>query len=550
MKGSCGFLDLPRLEKLSHAAEDALADCRADRREPDAPFVTAVLSIIDRIGELVNAIENGEPLADEEDAGLIAALAPGQARAVPTVAMQPAVQRSVARSIRVPVDLLDGMMAGVSDLVLARNELARRLREIGDRSADDAFDRLSVSIGEMRDTVTRTRMARVDHLFAALPRLVRDLSAELGKAVTLRIDGGDVELDREMIEMIRDPLTHIVRNAIDHGIEAPADRVLGGKPRSGSLTVAARQAGNQILIEVSDDGRGIDGDRLVQKAVASGLLTAEAADALTWRKQVDLIFAPGLSTARAVTAISGRGVGMDVVRANVERIGGVVEVDSRPGEGLRLTMRVPLTLTIIPALTISTGGQQFAIPRSAIEEIVRVGRGARIEPVGGVALAGVRGERLPLVSLSAVLGQPAAAPAILIMLKLGGGGRYALGVDAVHDHEELVGQTCRAGDHGDRHLCRRDVARRQPPDAAARSGRHRRQGRHLGRRRAACRGCGRRAGRRAGPDPPVQGPRRPRAGDPARGGRADRGCSGARDRYLRRPSPADGRRAGDPAAGP
>jgi two-component system, chemotaxis family, sensor kinase CheA len=225
--------------------------------------------------------------------------------------------------------------------------------------------------------------------------MVRDLSAELGKQILVDIEGGDVELDREMIEMIRDPLTHIIRNAVDHGIELPAERLKAGKREIGILSVSARQSGNQILIDIHDDGRGIDGKRLVEKAVANGVIEKSDAAQLTQREQLALIFEAGLSTAREVTAISGRGVGMDVVRSNVERIGGVVEVDSKLGEGTRMTLRVPLTLTIIPALSVSIGAQHFAIPRSAIEEIVRAnGESVTLEHLGGAGVATILGRRV------------------------------------------------------------------------------------------------------------------------------------------------------------
>jgi two-component system chemotaxis sensor kinase CheA len=448
VKGSCGFLNLPRLERLSHAAEDVLADVRADRRKPDARLVTGVLAIIDRIAELTDAIETGQELPEGSDLDLISALNDIVPAVASPLADGPAdlaspspVVRTIARSIRLPVDLLDRMMAGVSDMVLARNEVARKLRDAGAQSSVEmAFERLSLCIAEMRDAITRTRMARIENLFTALPRMVRDTSADLGKQVLLQIDGGDVELDREMIEMIRDPLTHIVRNAIDHGIEAPDQRVRAGKNPVGRLHVSARQVGNHILIEVIDDGDGIDVDRLIQKAIANGLLTDEQAAHITWERKLALIFEPGLSTASQVTSISGRGVGMDVVRANVERIGGLVEIDSKPGEGVHLTLRVPLTLTIIPALTVSCGDQQFAIPRSAIEEIVRVGRDAvQMGSLGGAAIASIRGVRLPVVSLAKVIGASEGDDRpTLVVLKLSGGNRYALSVEAVHDHEELV----------------------------------------------------------------------------------------------------------------
>src|SRR4051794_16017934 len=446
VKGNCGFFEFPRLEALSHAAEDALADVRAGRREADGALVSAVLAVIDRIGEMVAAIDAGEELPAGDDSALIAALAPGaEGPATPLAAALEGQGKAAAapRTIRLSVELLDRVMSTVSDMVLARNELARRLRESPtDVPVDGAFERLSSIIAEMRDAITRTRMQRIENLFVGLPRMVRDLCTELGKQVLVDVEGGDVELDREMIEMIRDPLTHIVRNAVDHGIELPADRLKAGKREIGILSVSARQSGNQILIDIHDDGRGIDGRKLVDKAVASGLLDKAAADALSPRDQLALIFEAGLSTAKQVTAISGRGVGMDVVRSNIERIGGIVEVDSRLGEGTRMTLRVPLTLTIIPALTVSIAGQHFAIPRSAIEEIVRAnGESVTLEHLGGAGVATIRGRRVPEVSLAAILGlesQIDEKDRRLIVLRPAGGDVYALSVDRIHDHEELV----------------------------------------------------------------------------------------------------------------
>ena len=447
VKGNCGFFEFPRLEALSHAAEDALADVRAGRRVPDGALVSAVLAIIDRIGEMVAAIEAGEELPGGDDSALIDALAPGAESAIVpmvTAAADASTKASAApRTIRLSVELLDRVMSTVSDMVLARNELARRLRESeSDVPVDGAFERLSSIIAEMRDAITRTRMQRIENLFVGLPRMIRDLSAELGKQVLVDIEGGDVELDREMIEMIRDPLTHIIRNAVDHGIEKPADRLNAGKREIGVLSVSARQSGNQILIDIQDDGRGIDGKRLVEKAISNGIIGKDDAGQLSPREQLALIFEAGLSTAREVTAISGRGVGMDVVRSNIERIGGVVEVDSRLGEGTRMTLRVPLTLTIIPALTVSIAGQNFAIPRSAIEEIVRAnGESVTLEHLGGAGVATIRGRRVPEVSLASVLGLRSEIDQrdrTLIVLRPAGGDVYALSVDRIHDHEELV----------------------------------------------------------------------------------------------------------------
>lgn len=445
VKGNCGFFDFPRLEALSHAAEDALADVRANRRQPDAPLVSAVLAIIDRIGEMITAIESGAGLPEGDDSDLIDALEPcAEGAAIPAaVAVADQARGSAPRTIRLSVELLDRVMSTVSDMVLARNELARRLRETSsDVTVDGAFERLSSIIAEMRDAITRTRMQRIENLFVALPRMVRDLTAELGKQVLVDIEGGDVELDREMIEMIRDPLTHIIRNAVDHGIELPAERLKAGKREIGILAVSARQSGNQILVDIQDDGRGIDGKKLVAKALDVGLLEKDEAAKLSSREQLALIFEAGLSTAKEVTAISGRGVGMDVVRSNVERIGGIVEVDSVPGEGTRMTLRVPLTLTIIPALTVSIGSQNFAIPRSAIVEIVRAnGESVTLDSLGGAGVATIRGKRVPAIALADVLGLESDVPESersLVVLRPAGGDVYALGVDKIHDHEELV----------------------------------------------------------------------------------------------------------------
>jgi two-component system chemotaxis sensor kinase CheA len=446
VKGSCGFLELPRFETLSHAAEDVLADLRAGTRTADAAMVSAVLAIIDRIGELTEALESGAELPSGDDGLLIAALS-ADSNVCPISGAAPHVTQTAnkapARSIRVPLELLDRMMSGVSDMVLARNELARRLREVGaEQDVGGAFERLSTCLADMRDSITRTRMQRIEKLFSALPRMVRDTSAELGKSVDLDIDGSDVELDREMIELMRDPLTHMVRNSIDHGIESAEVRAKRGKPETGRLSISARQSGNQIVIEIADDGNGIDEGRLLAKAIASGVITQELANALPPAARAALIFSPGVSTAEQVSSISGRGVGMDVVKSNIERIGGAIELDNRPGVGLRTIIRVPLTLTIIASLTVSAGGQSFALPRSAIEEIVHVSSASiRVDTLGDATIATIRGRALPLLHLEHVIGTGHVTEVTgrtIVVVSAGAGLSYALCVQAVHDHEELV----------------------------------------------------------------------------------------------------------------
>jgi len=438
VKGSCGFLDLPRLARLSHAAEDVLDAVRSGTRLPDTRLVNAVLAIVDRIGVIVEAIDAGSALDDSGEDQLIAALEEGAV--VLDQAPVPVPLRNPTRSVRLNVDLLDRMMSGMSDMVLARNELARRLRDEGaDPSVEAALERLSLTVAEMRDTVTRTRMQKIDALFSALPRMVRDTGAELGKSVMLHMEGSDVELDREMIEMMRDPLVHIVRNSIDHGIEFPAERRAHGKRENGRLSVAARQSGNQIIIEISDDGRGIDTERLIAAMVAQGRSESELR-ALSEKAKLELIFEAGVSTKDSVTAISGRGVGMDVVRANVEQIGGRIELSNTPGKGLRIAIHVPLTLSIIATIGVGVGGQRFAISRQVIEEIVRVGGDAiRIDMLGDTAMATVRDRRMPLVDLGTMLGFDRDEDQARMLVIVGvPGGSYALAVPQVLDHEELV----------------------------------------------------------------------------------------------------------------
>lgn len=445
VKGSCGFLDLPRLARLSHAAEDGLQAVRDGTRVPDSRFVDAVLAIVDRIGDLVEAIASGSALSDSDDEDMIRALS-AETVVAPVAAVAVEAQasrgRAPSRSVRLSVDLLDRMMGGMSDLVLVRNELARRLRETNpDPAVEAALERLSATVGELRDTVSRTRMQKLDALFGQLPRMVRDTAADLGKAVSLSIEGGDVELDREMIEMVRDPLTHILRNAIDHGLEAPADRRAAGKREEGRIRISALQAGNQIEISISDDGRGIDTARLVQRMVAKGEIDAAQAGRLDEAARLELIFRPGASTAERVTELSGRGVGMDVVRANVERIGGVVDLRNAPGHGLRVTLRVPLTLSIIAAISFNAGDCSFALPRSGIEEIVALSSPLlALDQIGDAIIARLRDQALPVVDLGALIAgeEPRCRREGVLCVVRCSGGSFAILADGVGDHEELV----------------------------------------------------------------------------------------------------------------
>ncbi|RXR30958.1 chemotaxis protein CheA [Sphingobium fluviale] len=457
VKGSSGFLNLPRFEKLSHAAEDVLSEMRGGEGTPDAATITAVLAIMDRIAELCAAIESGDTLDRKDDEVIIATLrqcvalsrgdhgqggGDGDAGNADNEEAQARLP-GAARTIRLPLMLIDQLMNGVSDMVLARNELSRKLRVTEpEPELEAAFERLSSCIADMRDTISKTRMQRVDRLFMAIPRMVRDLSRELGKKIELVLEGGDVEMDREMVEAVIDPLTHIVRNSIDHGIETPEQRRAAGKREAGQLRVSAHQSGSQIVIEVADDGRGINTDAVVAKVVSAGLMNAQEAALLGDQAKLDLIFTPGLSTAQAVTAISGRGVGMDIVRANIERIGGLISLSSEPGRGLTITMRVPLTLTIIPGLILNAGGINFAIPRSAVVEILHDNNPTVfVSRLGGGQTATIRDTRYSMIDLEEVIGMPMLerhGPRSLMLVRSTGGNPYILGVAAVENHEELV----------------------------------------------------------------------------------------------------------------
>jgi two-component system chemotaxis sensor kinase CheA len=449
VKGNCGFFEFPRLEALSHAAEDALADVRAGRRQPDQALVSAVLAVIDRIAEIVEAIGAGAELPTDDDAPLIAALEGNGDEAARTNAApvsspsKSSRQSAMPRTIRLPIDLLDRVMSGVSDMAVARNDLARRLAQHeGAAGLESPFNRLSAILSDLREAITRIRMQRIETLFSGFPRLVRDLSQELGKQVMVEVESGEVEIDREMIEVVRDPLVHLIRNAVDHGIETPAERRAAGKREIGLLQISARQTGSEIRIGIIDDGSGIDGDKLVEKAIAAGLLTAEEAKLLTVRERNALICEPGLSTAKEITAVSGRGVGMDVVRSNIEKIGGSLVIDSTPGSGTRMMLNVPLTLSIVPSLTVGVGGQIFAIPRSYVEEIVRASSEEMDRAqIGGREFITVRGQRIACVGLDEVLGLEstcARETRLYVLVRLVGGDAFGLAVDTIHDHEELV----------------------------------------------------------------------------------------------------------------
>jgi two-component system chemotaxis sensor kinase CheA len=346
-------------------------------------------------------------------------------------------------TLRVDVHLLNQMMNLVGELVLTRNQVLQATA--ADPSMTMLGRRLDMVTADLRESVMKARMQPVENVFAKIPRMVRDLQQALSKQVRLECEGRDTELDKSLLEAIKDPLMHAVRNALDHGIETPEARVAAGKDPAGTLKVRAVHEGSHVIVEISDDGAGISVERIREKAIERGIVTAERASHMTERELLQLIFVPGFSTAAQVTKVSGRGVGMDVVRTNVEKIGGKVEIDSRVGKGTTLRLRIPLTLAIIPALIVRSLGQSFAIPQGSLLELVHVPAeqvSHEIEWMENAPLYRLRGHLLPLVFLDRML-EPSRERAeacgdLFIAVLDADGRRFGLVVDALADPEEIV----------------------------------------------------------------------------------------------------------------
>jgi two-component system, chemotaxis family, sensor kinase CheA len=350
-------------------------------------------------------------------------------------------------TIRVNVTLLDRLMNLVGELVLARNQIMQYAGQQDDSAFLGTIQQLNLVTSELREAVMKTRMQPISRLFDKVPRVVRDVSVACGKQVRIETEGKDTELDRTLLEAINDPLTHLVRNAIDHGVELPARRAEQGKSPEGIMRLRALHEGGQVTIEVSDDDAGIDAERIRKKAVERGLVTAEQAARMSPAEALNLVFLPGVSTAEKVTNVSGRGVGMDVVKTNIERVGGSVEIQTRLGEGTTFKIKVPLTLAIVPALIVRSAGKCFAIPQVNLVELVRLESGqaeAGIEVVHGAPVYRLRGRLLPLVNLNQELKLSSPAPsaagasAVNIVVLQVDSRRFGLIVDEVHDAEEIV----------------------------------------------------------------------------------------------------------------
>jgi two-component system chemotaxis sensor kinase CheA len=491
IKGTTGFLGYARLEKLAHAGENLLGLLRDGRMQANQAIISALLSLMDGLRAILHTIEAEGQESAGDDAALIERLialqqsGTGVAEAVtvaagacsagaasemlPTASAIPVsvlpeapapeisavvqcgsdkprpntVASTAESTLRVDVTLLNRMMNLVGELVLTRNQILQATSN--DANLTVLSRRLDMVTADLRENVMKARMQPVSHVFSKFPRLVRDLSQGLGRRVRLQMDGQETELDKSLLEAIKDPLTHAVRNSLDHGIEPPEVRIAQGKDPEGLLRLRAFQEGSHVMIEVSDDGAGIRVDKVRDKAIERGLVTQERVAQMNERELMQLVFLPGFSTAEQVTKVSGRGVGMDVVRTNVEKIGGKVELDSRTGRGTTLRLRIPLTLAIIPALIVVSRNQSFALPQGALSELVHISSeqdATVIEWIENAPLYRLRGNMLPLIFLDRILGKPALAGPIehdrYIAVLDAEGRRFGLVVDGLADPEEIV----------------------------------------------------------------------------------------------------------------
>jgi two-component system chemotaxis sensor kinase CheA len=494
IKGTTGFLGFKRLEKLAHAGENLLGLLREGKLRATGPIVTGLLELLDGLRGILKTIETDSNEGEGGDGVLIArmeelqvpavmrapqliearlkatapaveatpttsvapltpepmqAMEPGKAPQpvvdAPAEPARPRAQATAAEStLRVDVALLNRMMNLVGELVLTRNQVLQATA--ADPNLTMLSRRLDMVTADLREAVMKARMQPVSNIFSKMPRIVRDLTQSLGRRVRLQMEGQETELDKSLLEAIKDPLTHAVRNALDHGIETPDVRLAAGKDPEGTLKLRAYQEGSHVLVEISDDGAGIAVEKIRQKAIERGFITRERAAHQSERELLQLIFVPGFSTAAAITNVSGRGVGMDVVRTNVERIGGKVEIDSKVGKGTTLRLRIPLTLAIIPALIVRSVGQSFALPQGALSELVHIPPGqaaTAIEWMENAPLYRLRGKLLPLVFLDRLL-EPsgkhrlAAERDNFVAVLDADGRRFGLVVDGLADPEEIV----------------------------------------------------------------------------------------------------------------
>lgn len=472
IKGTCGFLDLSRLERVSHTSESVLDMLRSERLTAGPDVVSDILTSIDTIKAILVGLEQTgcEPPGDDSD--IVASLeawldesvpcsarpTDGEpdtsARAIssptrptdaghPNLAPQSAPETiRGASSIRINVDVLDSLMTLAGELVLARNQLSQLAGRDEQSEYVVPVQQLDRITAELQGAVMRTRMQPVGAAWSKLPRLVREVARDTGKQIQLDMKGADTELDRQLVQALQDPLMHMVRNSADHGIEQPDVRRASGKSEFGTIRVRAFHEGGQVIVEITDDGAGIDPAVVRRKAIQRGLVRAEIANAMDDRQIFRFLFEPGFSTAEFVTHLSGRGVGMDVVRDNVTRVGGTVELRSTTGHGCTVRIKLPLTLAIVPALLVSVEEEVFAFPQSCVLELVRVPADRRLafESLQGVPLYRLRDSLIPVIGLRGLLDLPHTriTEATTLVICQTAGSRFGVVVDDVIDTQEIV----------------------------------------------------------------------------------------------------------------
>ena len=492
IKGTCGFIGFSKLESVAHVGENLLSKLRDGALTLDPPITSALLATVDAIRQMLSCIEKSRNEGDVDYSELIetlttlqkgesAKIAPastetssvGKSEEVAPIAQnEPPVEilvpeskkedspakpaepsegverkqegRSMAdTNIRVDVKLLDQLMNLVGELVLARNQILQFSSKDQDAGFLATTQHLNLVTTELQEGVMKTRMQPIGNVWSKFPRVVRDLATSCGKKIRLEMEGKETELDKTLIEAIKDPLTHIIRNSADHGIESPEDRKAAGKPEEGLLRLRAFHEGGQVNIEIIDDGKGINPEKIKQKALEKQLITPDQASRMSDHDLVNLVFAAGFSTAEKVTHVSGRGVGMDVVKTNIEKIGGTVDIQSTYGEGTTLKIKIPLTLAIIPALTVMTGGDRYAIPQVNLLELVLL-EGDQIkknvEFIQGAPVYRLRGQLLPLIYLSEELKvkKKDDNDKVNIVVLQADERQFGLVVEGVRDTEEIV----------------------------------------------------------------------------------------------------------------
>ncbi len=450
IKGSCGFLGFSTLEGVAHQAESLLSQVRSGERAADCGLISLVLTAVDAIRLCLGQVQ-----ANGSDAGVDCARVVELLRTAcqKQQAPPPPVPENVTAegerggaqaegSIRIDVGLLDKLMNLVGELVLARNQVLQFTTQKEDAALNATSQRLNLITSELQESVMKTRMQPIGVVWNKLPRLVRDVALARGKQVRLEMDGSETELDKTLIEAIKDPIIHVVRNCCDHGIEAPEERARAGKPAQGTIFLKAFHEGGQVNIEIGDDGAGVDLEQVKRKAIERGLLRAEQAEAMSEQQALHLILLPGVTTAQTVTNISGRGVGMDVVKTNIEKIGGTLDMTTVAGRGTTFKLKIPLTLAIIPGLIVTSGGQRFIIPQVSLVELIRLDNdsAAKIELVHGTPVYRRRGRLLPVAHLNQVLGLEALAASAasnLVVVQVEDH-HFGLVVEGIQDTQEIV----------------------------------------------------------------------------------------------------------------